>query len=133
MRARVRNTTVSPHGLRALDDQLARARTVLEHPRSRATARIGLVEVPLTVVTVASGRIVASAGRGWQWPNDEPDAAGEVAVRTDGDLDLEVRVVGWWSPLAADTVWLDAVEALIIDDSARVHLDRSEYVDWFLR
>lgn len=129
----MRNCTASPHRLLPPDDRLARARSALEHPRSRAVARIGPVERPLDVVTVASGRLVASTDPGWRWPHDEPDAAGELILEAPDGAGLQVRVVGWWSPLALSMVWLDPVEALITEGSDRVHLEDAIAVDRFLR
>lgn len=128
----MRNSTASLHRLQP-HGPLVRARGAIEHPRSRAIARIGPGERPLDVVTVSSGRVVASTGRGWSWPNDEPDAAGELILQTPGGTPLQVRAVGWWSPLAVGMIWLDPVEALITEGSSRVHLHDAAAVERFLR
>jgi hypothetical protein len=139
----------SPHRLRSLDDQLARARDVLVDPQARTYARVGAVELPLDLVVLSSGRLVVTVGDDWGWPAEEPDLAGEVYVDGRGNDQPEVRLVGWWSPLtelrsaptrhhhdvaARSTVlWLDAVEALVTHGSSRVHLTETAHVGWLLR
>lgn len=142
-------SVTSPHRLRSLDGQLARARAVLVDPQARARGRAGAVELPLGLVVVSSGRLVVTFGDGWRWPTDEPDVAGEVYVDGRATDDPEVRLSGWWGRLtelrsaparahddvaARSTVlWLDAVEALITEGSSRVHLTQAAHVDWLLR
>lgn len=138
-------SVTSPHRLRSLDGQLAKARAVLVDPRAKAWARVGAVELPLGIVVVSSGRLVVTVGDGWRWPSDEPDVAGEVHVDGSATHQPEVRLVGWWSPLTelrsahhddafrATVLWLDAVEALITHGSSRIHLAETAHVDWLLR
>jgi hypothetical protein len=139
----VRQRVPSPHRLRSLDDELGRARVLLVDPAAHARAIVGPAELTLGLVAVSAGRFVAAVRDSWCWPSDEPDCAGEVHVDGRSRGQGEVRLVGWWSPLisldltashgSSTVLLLDAVEALVIDGSSRLHLTEPAHVDWLLR
>lgn len=73
----------------------AGVRALIADSSASAVAVVADVSVPVRERRLVDGRILIRPADGWGWPNDEPDAVGELLLAAGG---LGLAAVGWWSP-----------------------------------
>ena len=73
----------------------AGVRALIADPATHVSVAVGDALVPARDPALAQGQILVRPEPTWRWPNDEPDAVGEIWLSR-GDVGLSA--VGWWSP-----------------------------------
>jgi len=114
---------------------LAAARGLV-HEGSDTFLSVGGEIVGVTAHAVRAGRLFVTTAADWTWPNDEPDAVGELVVSARHTC-TAVQLVGWWSPVtvtgfATGTLELDLAEARVRSGADVLTLEDDEAISALL-